>query len=279
MITGRAWSPFGRVTAGALVGLSRGVLPLILLAVLRADDPPVTPDVLFRTFAQFVALPAVAAWLLGRAATATVTVRDATLCVRRPGLTLEVPCASIAQVSPWAVPLPGPGLALRLASGARLRWGLALDDPQPLLEDLERAGVVAAGAATAHPLMVWAHARAAGRGTWLAHPVVKFVLFALVPAGIFFRAHQWIAYGGDFGQYYLEGLRPYLWTFAVHWVTVAIDLVLYAAVWRALGEGVALVTAAVAPSHAARVRQAVEIVCLVAFYAGVPALVALRFLA
>ena len=94
-----------------------------------------------------------------------------------------------------------------------------------------------------------------------------------------FNAHQHIAYGGSLGQYHLEGLSAYLSTFLFYWVTLVLYLILYAAVWRALCEGAAWLAAVAAPSRAARVRRAVESVALAAYYAGVPALVAWRFLA
>ena len=81
------------------------------------------------------------------------------------------------------------------------------------------------------------------------------------------------------GQYYLEGPGAYVRTFALYWLSVSLDLVLWAAVWRALAEGVALVLALVAPSRAASVRRAIEIACRLLYYAGAPALVAARFLA
>ena len=110
------------------------------------------------------------------------------------------------------------------------------------------------------------------------HLVGKFVAFALLPASVLFYTHQHIAYGGTFGQYYLEGLGPYVATLVTYWVTVAIYLVLYAGVWRGLGEGVALVAARVAPSRAARVRRAVEVTCRVLYYGGAPLLLVARYL-
>ena len=251
------------------------MLPLILLAVLRADDPPVTPDVLFRTFVQYAALPALAAWLLGRAAAATVTVRDATLCVRRPGLPLEVPCASIAQVSPWAVPLPGPGLALRLALRGTAALGPRTRDPQPLLEGLERAGVVAARTAIAHPLIVWAHAerRSGGRGS--RTPSSSSSSLPCSPRASSSTPTSTSRTAGTSDSTTSRDCGRTCRTFAVYWVTVAIYLVLYAAVWRALGEGVALVAAGrrtLARGEGATSRR--DRLPGRVYYAGVPALVA-----
>ena len=118
--------------------------------------------------------------------------------------------------------------------------------------------------------------QAFGRSRWY-HLAAKFPLFALLPTAVLFNAHQHIAYGGLLGQYYLHGLRAYLLTFAVYWVTVAIYLVLYASTWRALGEAAALLAAWTAPSRAARVRRGVEVGCRVLYYGGVPVLLALRF--
>src|SRR4030095_10338673 len=122
------------------------------------------------------------------------------------------------------------GVTLRLRSGRRL--DVALDDPGVLVARL--------GVAEDHddPVARWAEARARRAPTLWSHVVPRFPLFALVPGVILFRTHQWIAYGGTFGQYYLLGLRAYLATFAVYWATVTIYLVLWANLWRLLVEAV-----------------------------------------
>ena len=267
-----------RFIAALLVALSGLSLPLILALVVGANDPPITPPVLVRLVTQLALLPALGAALLRRITAVDVTIEGDALVLARRGLRVEVPCAAIARVVPWNVPLPGAGLTLGLQSGRWLRCRLATRDPVPLLSRLADVGrVETARAALAHPTVVWAHAMHAVTWRWY-HLVGKFVVFALLPASVLFYTHQHIAYGGTFGQYYLEGLGPYVATLATYWVTVAIYLVLYAGVWRGLGEGVALVAARVAPSRAARVRRAVEVTCRVLYYGGAPLLLVARYL-
>jgi hypothetical protein len=64
----------------------------------------------------------------------------------------------------------------------------------------------------------------------------------------------------------------------VYWGLNAIYLLLYASVWRGAGEITALLAAFVAPSRAALARRLADTVCLIAYYVGVPVLVALPFL-
>jgi hypothetical protein len=274
----RAYPGWLRALAAALFAASRANLLVLLLLVLFATDPPVTPPVLARLFLLGAVLPALATWIIGRAVAAEVEVRDATLVVRRRDRRLEVPCAQLGRVVPWTVPLPGPGLWLWTRSRRRLPYGLETEDPTPLLGALAAAGVESARAAAEHPSIVYARARAAADRTRWHHLAGKFVLFALLPAAVLFNAHQHIAYGGTLGQYYLLGPRAYLTTFGVYWGTVSIYLVLYASAWRAAAEGVSLLAARVAPSRAARVRRAGEIGCRVLYYGGVPVLLGLRFL-
>jgi hypothetical protein len=275
-----AYSMSWRITVATLLTLSAVSLPAILLGVLLATDPPITPPILVRLVAVFAVVPGFAAWLIQRALAAEVDLRGAELVVRRRGVTLEIPCASIARVTPWTVPLPGPGFSLSMRSGRRLRWGLQDADPTPLLLALaEAGGVEAARSATQHPNLVYANVKRSVVRRWRwYHLAGKFVLLALGPTAVLFNAHQHIAYGGFLGEYYLLGLRSYLETFGIYWTTVTIYLVLYASVWRGMAEGVALVTAHVAPSRAARVRRAVETACRVVYYAGVPVLLGIRFL-
>jgi hypothetical protein len=265
-------SRFSRVVAGALVAVSRASLVAVALAgALGASDLFLVP-VLAPTLLAFSVLPAAAAWLVERAAAARVAVHDDALVLRRPDVQVEVARTEIARVVPWMLPLPGPGVSFALRSGRRLPHGLEAADPVPLLAALGES------AAARHPVVVWAHARAASPPWRWHHLLWKFVGFALAPAAVLFNAHQHIAFGGTLGQYYLEGLGPYLRTFCLYWLTVSGFLILWASAWRALGEGFALAAAVVAPSHAARVRRAVEVACRLVFYAGVPALVAVRFL-
>ena len=268
-----------RTLASSLLAAGSASLPLILLAVLRSTDPPVTPPVLARAVFFFSLLPTLLAWLIQRAMSARATAEAGHLVISRRGLRIEIPAHAIVGTVPWVVPLPGVGLWLRLESGRRYRHGLKVFAPQALIDLLRDAGAPAAVSAPVdHPTFVYAAAkRMAGEWRWY-HYAAKFVLFALLPAAVLFNAHQHIAYGGSLGQYYLEGLAPYLETLAIYWSTMSIYLVLYAAIWRGVAEGAALLTAWTSPRHAALARRAGETICRVAFYAGVPLLLLVRFL-
>jgi hypothetical protein len=269
---GQLHSRFSRFLAGALVLVSRASLVAIALAGALGASDLFLPFELAPTLLGFSVLPAVAAWLVERAAAARAAVLDDALLLSSPDVRIEVPRGALERVVPWTLPLPGPGVSFALASGRRLPHGFETDDPAALLAALRTP------AAARHPIVVWAHARAASPPWRWPHLLWKFAGFALAPTAVLWNAHQHIAYGGTLGQYYLEGLGPYVRTFAVYWLTTSVYLILWASVWRALGEGVALAAAVVAPSHAARVRRAVEFACRLLFYAGVPALVAVRFL-
>jgi hypothetical protein len=274
----RAYPSPWRWLAGGLIGLSRASLPAIAaLLFVRLDEPSELPTLL-AILAAWAALPGAAAWLIERAFTAHAELRDGALHVRGRGLHLEIPLASIARALPWRVPLPGVGFGLRLRSGSMLRAGLEAPDLTPVLGALDEKGVAGAREAQSHPLLLYAAARARRPRGLLSHPLFKFPGFALLPTAVLFNAHQHIAYGGSLGQYYQEGLAAWLRTFAEYWIWVCIYLVLYASACRAAAEGVALLAASAGSALAARVRRTVELVCGILYYAGVPALVAARFL-
>ena len=270
-----ALSTAWRLLIAALIVVGCGSLPVLLAAVWFSTDPPVEPPVLFRAFGVFSALPILAARLIRLAFAARVEREPDRIAVAGRGGRIEIPDESIRAVHAWTVPLPGVGVSIELRSGGRLAQGLMPADSRelPLLLDaLDR------GAPSRDPTALYASAkRAAGRRTRLGLGM-RYGVYPLIAAVIFFRAHQFIAYGGTFGQYYLEGARPYLATFAEYWATIAIYLVLYAAVWRGLAEAVALFAAWIAPDRASGVRRLVEWVYSIAFYAGVPFFVALRFI-
>lgn len=259
-----------RGLAAVLVAVSRASLPWILWRVWTAVDPPITPPLLAQMLLVAWALPGAAAWLIGRAFTARARVDAEALQIARHRQRLTLARARLAGAAPWRLPLPEPGLALRLDDGRRAPFALAARDPTPLLAALDPA-------ALRHPSMVWAAARRPAPG-W-GYYVRRYVLFALLPAAVLFNAHQHIAYGALLGQYYLVGLGPWLATAAIYWSTLAAYLLLYASAWRGAAEAVALLAAWAIPSRAGRVRAIVERLDQVAFYGGVPLLLALRFLA
>jgi len=269
---GTAW----RVAAAVLVALSRASMPLLLVLVLLANDPPIGPPQLVQLVALFTAFPALAAQLIRRALRADIALAADTLRVRRSDRVVEIPSSAIGRIVPWVVPLPAAGLSLRLRSGRRLRLQLQLDDPGPLLASL--AGMIGDTVATDHPTVAYARARAGALPWRWYHCAGKFVAFPLLPVAVLFNAHQHIAYGGTLGEYYLLGLGAYVETFAVYWAVVVLYLVLYAGTWRCGAELVALAATWAAPSQAARVRRIVEVTCGLLYYAGVPALLAARFL-
>lgn len=269
---GGAW----RTLVALLLGIAAVNLPFSLVATLLMTDPPVSPGMLVRSMLIFSVLPALAGRAVLRAFRADVSCANGAFRIERPGLAIDVPCASIAEVVPWCIPAPGPGLSLGLASGARLPAGLRTDEPDAILDLLARGGVDVTRA-RAHPTVVYARARAGRRHGALRH-VVKFVLFGALPAAIFFNAHQHIAYGGSLGQYYLQGPGSYFETALIYWGLTAIFLVLYASVWRGLAEAAALAAAWLAPTRASAVRRAAERACAWLYYGGVPLLVLYRFL-
>ena len=277
-LRGHAYGRWTRFLAATLIALGGASLPAILALVVLANDPPVTPPVLFRLLAFFAIAPALAAGLIRRAVAADVELREADLVVRRRDFVLEIPRAALARVAAWRLPLPGPGATLWMRSGRRLSHGLATADPTPLLLGLAEDGIETAHAAAAHPTVVYARARAALPPWRWWHYVLKYPVLALAPTAVLFYTHQSIAFGGPFGEYYLLGPVPYFRDAAVHWATVTAYLVLYASAWRAAAEAIAWLAATVAPSRAARVRRAVEGTCRAAYYAGVPLLLVLRYL-
>jgi hypothetical protein len=264
--------PFGmRLLAAVLFAISRASLPVILgLLLLGVVDIP--PPRLVRLVLYFGFLPGLAAALLRRVFTVRIETGDDRLVLLRRGEPIELDRTSVERIAPWRMPLPGPGLSLRSAMHQGRRYEIQTDDPAALLRALGED-------AAAQPSVAFAQARhSVGKPGWRRR-LVKYGLFPLLPAFIFFRLHQYIMFGGLLGQYRLYGLRPYLSTWVFHWVMTVVYLVLYAATVRLLAEGVAFLVAHVAPARALPARRWCERAASILYYAGVPALIALRFLA
>lgn len=250
----------------ALATLPTYVLTLFLL-------PPVPLIVMIRSFALGTALPAAVAWAIVRVFAGTAEVAGGMLRLRRGDLQVEVPCAAVARVRPWWLPLPLPGLGLALDDGSRLPLGVGTRRPGALLDALAGPD---APAARRHPTVVWAEARPV-RG-W-THALLKFPGFGTLPACVLFYTHQHIAFGGTFGQYYLESPAAYFRTFAEYWATTLVLLVSYASLWRGPAELAVWTAGALRAAWGPPARRVAEGVCALAYYGGVPVLLALRYLA
>lgn len=275
-----AYSPSWRIAASMLRITSRGSLLLILAALLLSDNPPVNPLKQMRLFLGLFAAPEAAAWCIARAFAARLRVEKDVLQIQDREQVVEIPLASVAAVSPWMVPLPRSGIWLTLRSGRRLPRALQMSDPVSLVD-----AMVAAGAAPdirhglEHPMVVFARARLAYPYGRLEHPFFKFVIFSLVPTVPVFRLHQYITYGGTFGEYYTFGLGAYLLAFGIWWMSWSFNLLYIAALARAVVEVLSLAAAVVVPSFATGVRRGLEVTQRVIYYLGIPTWIALRLLA
>lgn len=267
-VAGAVYAPGWRVVIAALRVWSRAGLFLVMALVVWGSDLDLTPLVLFRTMAVAAALPALAARLLEHAFAARLARDGMRLVAHARGRRVEIPLDAVAEAVPWRVPLPRPGVTLRLRAGGSL--SVALDDPGTLL--------VLLGADPDRPIVRWAAARTrARRGAWY-RPLLRYPVFGLVPGAILFRTHQWIAYGGTFGQYYLLGLRAYLGTFAIYWATVTMYLVLWSNLCRLVVEAVTLVGAWAAPADVTALRQRAERAWTLSYYGGALLVLVLRLL-
>jgi len=267
-LAGAAYAPAWRWVIAALRVASRAALLLLMGMLLFESEVEMTPPILFRAVIVLAALPALAAWLLERAFAAQLVVEGNELVVRARGRRLDIPLDALAGAEPWRVPLPRPGASLVLRSGREL--AIAVADPGAFLARL--------GVDDDTPIVLWAAARSRSARTPWYRPLVQFPLFALLPAAILFRTHQWIAYGGTFGQYYLLGLRAYLVTFAVYWATVTIYLVLWANVWRLIAEGATLAAAYGRPYRTTAFRRTAERAYGLLYYGGALLVLLLRLL-
>jgi apolipoprotein N-acyltransferase len=271
-----AHGPWWRAVRALMVAVSLAS-PLVLAFLLFAPGP--WPEIaarlenplrLVRTFTVTCLAPGLASWLLGRVFAGRLTIDRDTVVLERPGERAEIPCTSIARLVPWTLPLPAAGVSLQLRSGRWFPWRLQIADPVAFGDALADAGApesVRLGART--PAALYAASTAIARGR-TDHPMLKFVAFALLPTLPLFRLHQWIAFGGTFGEYYMYGLGAYLLGFAIFWSSSIVHLVLWAAVLRAVLEPLVAAVAWRAPDRTLAARRAVEATLRVLYYGAVP---------
>jgi hypothetical protein len=277
----RAYPPVARASATLLQAV--GALNLAYLAANVALDalgrgPPAPAAVVALGLLTFTGAPWLAAAAIGRWSRATLAVGADYLTLARRAARSEIPISSVKAVRPFALPLPGPGITLVLASGRAFRHRLVLDHPGPLVAAV--AEHVAQGrAALASPALAYAdakHARRARRRR--PYRAVKWVFVPLALSLIVFRLDQYIMYGGLWGQYRLYGFVPYAKSLLEHAAGAWGALALYAAAVRAVVEPAALAATWLAPARARAVRAAAETLGDVAYFVLAPALVAARLL-
>jgi hypothetical protein len=275
-----AWRPALRLLATAAQALSVGNMlylgALSILAILEGLDA-FSPFELALRMGVLSLLPLALVWLLRRLTAATLLVEPTRLVLQLRDVRFEIPLESVTSVESWKLPLLGSGLALRMKSGRRFQYRLQVAAPAPLLTQLG-AVLPSATPAAQHPGARLGQARHDWQPRFWDKPVFKFGLIPLIPAGIMFRAHQYITFGGPFGEYDLFGLTAYLRTFALYWLSFTTGLLLYAGCSRILAEFLAFALTWLLPSHARGVRRIAEWLCRLAYYVVVPALIAYRFL-
>jgi apolipoprotein N-acyltransferase len=229
-------------------------------------------------YAGGVLAPAAAAWVLAAWHTVRVEIADSALRLAGRHEQIEIPLARITALRVWQWPLPWTGVDLHLASGRRFEAGLATSDPAAFLRALVAAGAPArfddaTSVARAH----WAAARHAARWPRLDDPLVRFVVFPLLPALPAFHLHQQIAFGGAFGEWQTYGAGAWLVALAIWWAAWSIGVMLFAAALRVAVEAlVATLAAAGRPQDGA--RRVLEGGVRALVYLGVPAALALRLL-
>ncbi|MES2118768.1 MAG: apolipoprotein N-acyltransferase [Pseudomonadota bacterium] len=262
--------PAARLAAGLLRTLARGSLLWICLALLLNEALRTNTLAQIRLFATLFLMPEAGAWCVLFLCSAQASIADGKLVLVRGARRRELALDDIAAVQLWRLPIPGPGLSLRLTSGRRWRYGLALTNP-----GARAAGLAATGA---HPiqqgvravLQVYAHTSLALRRSRLDHPLPKYVLLPLVLALPAFHLYQHITYGSAFGEYYSFGLNAYLSAFALWWAAWSIGVVLTEALVRAAIIAVTLLTALLRPARAIAIRRWLERAGHIALYLGMP---------
>lgn len=262
--------PAARLAAGLLRVMARAGLLGLCVALLFNEPLRTNTLAQIRLFSGLFLAPEAASWCVLLAFAAQASIGDGVLVLTRGAQRIELALGEIAALSLWRLPVPAAGLALRLASGQRWRYGLALANPLALAAALAGAGGPQGVEQPGATMGVYARARLALRRRRLDLPLAKFVALPLALAIPAFHLHQHIAYGSAFGEYYSYGLKAYLLAFALWWAAWSIGVVLSAALLRAAIEAGTLLAALLRPSRAIEVRRWLERGARLALYLGLP---------
>lgn len=274
-------TPRWRWLAAALrLTAALGLLALALRMLLR-DGLQVNSLTQIQLYLGAVLLPLLASWAISRRHAAQAQLSESHLILRQRGQRIEIPLNQIAKIRPWHLLVPGVGVGVDLTfvSGRRWSHGLALADPQALISALLAAGApLQKTDSHSQRIVDYARARALALRRWLDHPLLKFAGFPLLAALPAFRLHQYIAFGGTFGEYYTYGLTAWLLGLLIWWAAWSIGLMLYAAVLRTVTEALVLLLLYWRAPLAATLRPMLEWLGRIAFYLGVPVWLLIRML-
>ncbi|GAB2838347.1 hypothetical protein GCM10027277_01530 [Pseudoduganella ginsengisoli] len=263
--------PGARLATGVLRAFARASLLGMCVALLLDEALRTHTLAQIRMFAALFLVPEIIAWCVLRAFAAQASISHGRLLVERGTLRMELALNQIAAVTPWRLPVPGPGVSLQLAPRRPWGYGLALAHPQAFAEALAAAGGPPVVDQRFDAMDVYVRARSALRRWVLDSPVAKFVVLPLVLAVPAFHLHQHIAFGSALGEYYTFGLKAYLSAFALWWAAWGIGVVLCAALLRAGIEAATLLAALLRPAKVVGIRSGLERAGHAALYIGLPA--------
>jgi len=273
-------SPALRVLLVFLQLVAWATLAWIALRMLSRDGLRVHSLVQLTWFAFGVILPALCGWWIRHRCTASMQVDAEALRLACNGRTRVVPIREIVALTPWTVPMPTPGLSLRLASGTSLAVATGWHDPSQVASMLQKQGAPEMIPTRSEALALAAARSRAEAPRWrIDHPWFKFGLFPLLLALPAFRLHQHIAYGGTFGEYYSFGLQAYLLALLLWWASWSIGMTLFGAVLRVVVESGSLATLLVRPRAAGEARSLLQGIARALYFIGAPAWLAWRLLA
>lgn len=273
-------SPALRAMLALLQLVAWATLAWLALRMLGRDGLRVHSLAQLTLFAFGVILPALCGWWIRRRCTASMRVDEESLRLVGKGQTRVVPMREIVAITPWLMPMPTPGLSLRLASGTSLAVATQWRDPSQVASILQHAGAPAITPTRSEALTLAAARARADAPRWrIDHPWFKFGLFPLLLALPTFRLHQHIAYGGTFGEYYNFGLQAYLLALLIWWASWSLGMTLFGALLRVLVELGSLAMLLLRPRHASGTRSLLLGAARALYFIGAPAWLAWRLLA
>lgn len=276
----RALARGTRLAAALLDLILRAGTPAVCVFLVVTFDPPAGPVAPVLSCLAGLACLAASRALLDSASRARVSVGEGRVLVEtRDGVAFERE-ASEAEATAWALALPSAGVRLALADQRGSSIGIAARDIGATIDALADAGVAGGARARAHPTIAMARERARRRPR-IASAALRFALrtaaFALVPTAVFFYTHQSIAWGGPLGEYYLAGAAAWLRTFARFWLALFVIVLGIERILRLVCDGAGAAVGRAAPSLAAKAQRGADLAFAWLFYAGIPALTALRY--
>ncbi len=278
-ITAIVFSPRWNIICISLHLVARfSLVGIIILVIFYQDNDPISKLALLKIFGFSCAVPEMIVVVMKYYFSSSIQINENTIIIEQRNQKLVIPVKKVDYITPSALPLPEYSLDLHLLDSNKTILQILTNNAKNIIDRLKMTNIsFVPSSKNISYFKSYIEARSTINKNRLDSPFIKFFLFALVPAIPVFHLHQYIAYGGAFGEYYAYGLQAYLLAFAIWWASWIIYMAMFAVPIRVFIEFGSVLFSFFNIANALISRFILEWLGRILYYVGIPALLLARY--